>query len=216
MRSESRPGTSYGRQLPCERTRGRGLSGRCSAARYRWRTVQDGCGWARCRRATTSPAIQPGARLPSGGWIGSGSRPARAISHEVTELEFQISPAPSSSRPKQHLADTKLVKTPNRCWHGWHQVEQPLRGPLIAAQPPGALDCLRGVRDNASGGSHSGSAGSAPPGGCRPGRRRRGHAEFRCCPAQASSRSRNVRPVPAPRARSGTDHTRAGSNPLWR
>ena len=52
------------------------------------------------RRATTTPARQPGARPPLGGCIPSTSRPLRAMSHEITEFEFHISPAWSSSRPQ--------------------------------------------------------------------------------------------------------------------
>ena len=49
--------------------------------------------------ATTTPARQPGARPPRGGWIDSASIPLRAITHAITEFEFHISPVPSSSRP---------------------------------------------------------------------------------------------------------------------
>ncbi|HEY5188081.1 MAG TPA: hypothetical protein VII87_03525 [Solirubrobacteraceae bacterium] len=51
-------------------------------------------------RATTHPALQPGARPPGGGEIVSAAIPAAASSQAVTELEFHISPAPSSSRPQ--------------------------------------------------------------------------------------------------------------------
>ena len=53
----------------------------------------------RVLRATTTPARQPGARPPCGGWIDSASIPLRAITHAITEFEFHISPVPSSSRP---------------------------------------------------------------------------------------------------------------------
>jgi hypothetical protein len=51
------------------------------------------------RRATTTPACQPGARPPLGGSIDARSIPVRTISHETTELEFHMSPVASSSRP---------------------------------------------------------------------------------------------------------------------
>jgi hypothetical protein len=55
--------------------------------------------WA-CRRATSSPARQPGARPPAGECTDSTGRPLRAISQEVNELEFHVSPAWLSSRPQ--------------------------------------------------------------------------------------------------------------------
>ena len=48
---------------------------------------------------TTTPARQPGARPPCGGWIDLASIPLRAITHAITEFEFHISPVSSSSRP---------------------------------------------------------------------------------------------------------------------
>src|SRR5215218_9530899 len=45
---------------------------------------------ARWRRATTMPARQPGARPPDGTRIASGSKPLRAMSHEISEFEFHI------------------------------------------------------------------------------------------------------------------------------
>src|SRR6266508_275869 len=50
--------------------------------------------------AVTRPASHPGARPPAGGLIALVGRPLRASSHEITELEFHISPVPSSSRPQ--------------------------------------------------------------------------------------------------------------------
>ena len=52
------------------------------------------------RRATTTPDLQPGARPPAGGRTASASRPLDSISHEISEFEFHISPAASSSRPQ--------------------------------------------------------------------------------------------------------------------
>jgi hypothetical protein len=65
-------------------------------------------------RATTSPARQPGARPPGGAWIDSASRLQLAISHEITEFEFHISPAPSSSRP-QTAVGTWGARSSTRC-----------------------------------------------------------------------------------------------------
>ena len=59
---------------------------------------QDPSGVSR-RRAVTSPASQPGARPPSGCARRVVSMPARHRIHEVTEFEFHISPASSSSLP---------------------------------------------------------------------------------------------------------------------
>ena len=58
-----------------------------------------GCTASSCLRAATSPARQPGARPPDGGLIDCVAIPLRAIAHAITELEFHISPVPSSSRP---------------------------------------------------------------------------------------------------------------------
>ena len=57
------------------------------------RMVIDG---PRALAATASPACQPGARPPGGGLMWPVSSPLRAISHEVSELEFHML---SSSRP---------------------------------------------------------------------------------------------------------------------
>lgn len=45
------------------------------------------------------PLTQPGALPPVGGWTLSAGRPTRSNNHEITELEFHMSPIPSSSRP---------------------------------------------------------------------------------------------------------------------
>ena len=49
------------------------------------------------------PARQPGARPPGGGTTDSTSNPLRAISQEISEFEFHISPACSSSRPQTNV-----------------------------------------------------------------------------------------------------------------
>ena len=66
------------------------------------------------RRATTRPAFQPGARPPDGGWIGSVSTPARTSSHEISELEFHMSPVCSSSRPHTGVG-TDGTRSRTRC-----------------------------------------------------------------------------------------------------
>ena len=62
-----------------------------------------GLGLARLR-ATSIPACQPGARPPSGGSRRSAGTPAAAITQAMTEFEFHISPAWSSSRPHTGVA----------------------------------------------------------------------------------------------------------------
>ena len=42
------------------------------------------------RRATVTPALQPGARPPAGGRRDPASRPARSTSHAITEFEFDV------------------------------------------------------------------------------------------------------------------------------
>ncbi len=66
------------------------------------------------RRATTRPASQPGARPPGGGWSWSVSTPARASSHEISELEFHMSPVCSSSRPHTGVG-TDGTRSRTRC-----------------------------------------------------------------------------------------------------
>jgi len=73
-----------------------------------------GSGSVSWRRATTSPARQPGARPPAGGWIDSAERPQRAINQAIIELEFHISPAASSSRP-QTAVGTWGTRSSTRC-----------------------------------------------------------------------------------------------------
>jgi hypothetical protein len=73
-----------------------------------------GSGSVSGRRATTSPARQPGARPPAGGWIDSAVRPPRAISQAVSEFEFHISPAASSSRPQTGVG-TSAARSSTRC-----------------------------------------------------------------------------------------------------
>jgi hypothetical protein len=66
------------------------------------------------RRAITRPASQPGARPPGGGPRRSVSTPAHARSHETGELEFQMSPVPSSSRPQTAIG-TDGTRLRTRC-----------------------------------------------------------------------------------------------------
>ena len=83
------------------------------------------------RRATTSPAFQPGARPPSGGWIESGFKPLLAIGHEIAELAFHISPVPNSSRPQTGVG-REGTKSSNRRAHSGSSVSR--RG-LSTASP---------------------------------------------------------------------------------
>ena len=82
------------------------------------------------------PAAHPGARPPAGGWIASVGRPLRASSHETTELEFHISPVPSSSRPQTGVGSepTSSRRRRARTW--------------VVAQALGAGHRLVGVRDD--------------------------------------------------------------------
>ena len=64
--------------------------------------------------ATTTPARQPGARPPCGGWIDSASIPLRAITHAITEFEFHISPVPSSSRPHTRVGTRGTTSSKRR------------------------------------------------------------------------------------------------------
>jgi hypothetical protein len=86
------------------------------------------------RHATTRPASHHGARPPVGGRTDSVSGPPRAISHEITEFEFHISPA--------------FVATPNGRQHVRHQVEHALGWFWIVRQSPRALDRLADVWDD--------------------------------------------------------------------
>lgn len=60
------------------------------------------------------PAAHPGARPSLGGWISFTRRPLRVKSHEMTELEFHISPMSSSSRP-QTRGGTVAASLSRRC-----------------------------------------------------------------------------------------------------
>ncbi len=77
-------------------------------------------GWSAPRRASTSAARhdEPGApsRCASPGWRTDrlGRRPLRAMSQQMIELEFHISPAPSSSRPHTAVG-TRGARSSTRC-----------------------------------------------------------------------------------------------------
>src|SRR6478672_5791133 len=66
------------------------------------------------RRAMTSPARHPGARPAPGTWIDSASRSLLVMRHEMNELEFHISPAPSSSRPHTGVGTNGTRSTSRR------------------------------------------------------------------------------------------------------
>ena len=90
------------------------------------------------RRATTTPARHPGARPPFGGRIDSASRPQRVISHEITEFEFHISPAPSSARPQTGVgAEGTSSRT--------------RRASSESCEPSRALDSLGDIGNDAAG-----------------------------------------------------------------
>jgi hypothetical protein len=74
------------------------------------------------RRATVSPASQPGARPPRGGRIES-PRLVRPRSHEVSELHVHISPASSSSRPHTGVG-TSLASSRTRVAIGASEVSR--------------------------------------------------------------------------------------------
>lgn len=69
----------------------------------KWRPVRPVEPPQRPERAASTPAFQPGARPPAGGFIESTSSPVRAINHEIIEFEFHISPVLSSSRPQTSM-----------------------------------------------------------------------------------------------------------------
>ncbi len=131
----------------------------------------------RGRRSSPERARRPAAR------IDSTPRPLRTISQEISELEFHISPAASSSRPQTAVGTSA------------HQVEQPLRERRI-------VDVSRCGLSTAS--STSGIDAVAPaanlvpeepqasrPAGCRPRPRRRRRARRRCRRGRAPARSRS-------------------------
>jgi Domain of unknown function (DUF3459) len=70
------------------------------------------------RCARTLPARQPGARPPAGGRINSTSSPVRAISQEMIEFEFHISPARSSSRPQTGVGTSGTSSSSRRARSG--------------------------------------------------------------------------------------------------
>ena len=73
-------------------------------------------------------ASQPGPRPPLGGRIWTASTSLRASSHEVTEFEFHMSPAASSSRPH----------TGGR--HRWHKIKDPSCPGEVIGHPHRARD----------------------------------------------------------------------------
>src|ERR1019366_925655 len=63
------------------------------------------------RPATLTAAFQPGARPPAGERRPSVSTPLRASTQAMTEFEFHISPAPSSSLPQVGVGTDGKVST---------------------------------------------------------------------------------------------------------
>src|SRR5918996_348297 len=85
-------------------------------------------------RAARMPARQPSARPPVGGLSVSTGIPLRARSQATTELEFHISPAPSSSRP-QTSGGTEPVRSSTRRAASRSSVTR--RGPPTASDTSG-------------------------------------------------------------------------------
>ena len=150
------------------------------------------------RRTHTLASCDDDARVPS--WrspmsrlsIDSVSIPLRTMSHEVSELEFHISPASSSSRP-QTSGD------------GGHQIEHAPRDVRSLGHALWALDRLGDVRDDSvapaahlvaedpeASRPRLPTAPSATTPRCR-----------RCRRGPAPARSRSGPPARAPRAQSG-------------
>jgi hypothetical protein len=90
-------------------------------------------------RAAATPADHPGALPPRGGRISATPSPLAARAQEITEFEFHISPAPTSSRP-QTWAGTEGV-TASSCLQ---------RAPSRLSRVR-AIDRLRGVGDRPTG-----------------------------------------------------------------
>lgn len=63
-----------------------------------------------------SPASQPGARPPAGGVVPAMSCPLTASSQAMSELEFHISPVPSSSSPQVAVGNTGTASRSRRAW----------------------------------------------------------------------------------------------------
>ena len=170
---------------------------------------------AAARWATTMPAFHPGARPPAGGWIASIARPLRTSSHETIELEFHISPAPSSSRPQtsvgrsgtrvpQPLSDTWIFGQPVRTFHGLGDVGDGAVAPPpnLVAEDPRVPDPARTHRpfDNDSPLCRRVSSGWEPvrsrsvprPGGAPRAQSGRGRDADRCCSRAATAS--NARP----------------------
>ncbi len=115
-------GADHGPHRPSAR---RGTRGRLSAAGLAARRHDD--------------AGVPAGRAPAGRRARSPptSRPLRAISHEVTELEFHISPARSSSRPQTGVGTVGTRSSSRRAT------------PASSREPPRAVDRLVDVGDDA-------------------------------------------------------------------
>ena len=115
-------------------------------------------------------------------------------------LEFHISPARLSSRPRRVAA-------------------RPARGQGRAGRATSRLSAAegsrrprrhRGSRRHASGAPRSDRSGSVPPSGFRPDLRQRRLARAPCCPGPAPAQSQTGASARAPRGLSGRGRTAAG------
>ena len=145
------------------------------------------------RRATTSPASHPGARPPTGGRTDSTWSPLRAISQEINELEFHISPAWLSSRPQTSVG-TAGTRSRTRC---------ATNGSSVSCCGLSTASPMSGSLRRASGAPRNGRSGNVLPDGFRPHRGQQRRARRRCRHGQALARSRSGPPVRAPQAQSG-------------
>ena len=87
-----------------------------------------------CRLARVNPATQPGAFPFGGGAIARMSCAVLASAHDTSELEFHMSPVPSSSRPHVSGGTCGIICSSARTWTESHRSpavahRQPRRGP---------------------------------------------------------------------------------------
>jgi hypothetical protein len=114
----------------------------------------------------TIPACQPRARPPRGSAIDSTSSPLRAMSQEIVEFEFHISPALSSSRPQTGVGTFGTSSSSRRAQSALS----------LSRCGLSTASSRSGIKRRASVGSRSGRARGDPGVGRRPHLRRRRHA----------------------------------------
>ena len=144
------------------------------------------------RCAMTMPACHPGARPPCGGWIDSTASPLRAISQEIREFEFHISPAPSSSRPHTGVGASGTSSSSRRAQSG----------SSLRRRGLSTASARSGMIRHASGEPRSGRGGGVRPREPRPSPRPRLRARRRRS-TPAPARSRTALREHAPGGRSG-------------